>query len=114
MNFDFVYKICTKSEWSEAKQKNIFKGTALDLKDGYIHFSDKDQVKQTLNKFYVNQTNLIILKVDAQKLESLTWEQSTDGNMFPHLYSDLNLDFVIKEYDVNLKDNGKHDLPDEL
>ena len=114
MNFDFVYKICTKSEWSKAKQNNIFKGTALDLKDGYIHFSDKDQVKQTLNKFYVNQTNLIILKVDAQKLESLTWEQSTDGNMFPHLYSDLNLDFVIKEYAVNLKDNGKHDLPDEL
>ena len=58
MNFDFVYKICTKSEWSEAKQNNIFKGTALDLKDGYIHFSDKDQVKQTLNKFYINQTNL--------------------------------------------------------
>ena len=50
MNFDFVYKICTKSEWNEAKQNNIFKGTALDLKDGYIHFSDKDQVKQTLNK----------------------------------------------------------------
>ena len=50
MNFDFVYKICTKSEWSEAKQNNVFKGTALDLKDGYIHFSDKDQVKQTLNK----------------------------------------------------------------
>ena len=41
MNFDFVYKICTKSEWSEAKQNNIFKGTPLDLKDGYIHFSDK-------------------------------------------------------------------------
>ena len=61
MNFDFVYKICTKSEWNEAKQNNIFKGTALDLKDGYIHFSDKDQVKQTLNKFYVNQTNLICL-----------------------------------------------------
>ena len=72
MNFDFVYKICTKSEWSEAKQKNVFKGTALDLKDGYIHFSDKDQVKQTLNKFYLNQTNLIILKVDALKSVSYT------------------------------------------
>ena len=51
MNFDFVYKICTKSEWNEAKQNNIFKGTPLDLNDGYIHFSDKDQIKQTLNKF---------------------------------------------------------------
>ena len=114
MNFDFVYKICTKSEWSEAKQNNIFKGTALDLKDGYIHFSDKDQVKQTLNKFYPNQTNLMILKVDALKLKNLVWEQSTDGNMFPHLYSDLDLDFVVKEYMIDLKDDGKHDLPNEL
>ena len=56
MNFDFVYKICTKSEWNEAKQNNIFKGTALDLKDGYIHFSDKDQINQTLNKFYEKQS----------------------------------------------------------
>ena len=114
MNFDFVYKICTKSEWSEAKLNNIFKGTALDLKDGYIHFSDKDQVKQTLNKFYLNQTNLIILKVDALKLKNLVWEQSTDGSMFPHLYSDLDLDFVVKEYIIDLKDDGKHNLPDEL
>ena len=37
MNFDFVYKICTKSEWNEAKQNNIFKGTALDLKDDGKH-----------------------------------------------------------------------------
>ena len=61
-----------------------------------------------------NQTNLIILKVDALKLKNLVWEQSTDGNMFPHLYSDLDLDFVVKEYMINLKDDGKHDLPDEL
>jgi len=105
-----MYKIWV--EWG--KKNNIFKGTALDLKDGYIHFSDKDQVKQTLNKFYINQSNLIILKIDALKLKNLVWEQSTDGNMFPHLYSDLDLDFVVKEYTIDLKDDGKHDLPDEL
>ena len=52
MNFDFVYKICTKSEWRDAKENKIFKGTSLDLKDGFIHFSDKNQVKQTL-AFYL-------------------------------------------------------------
>ena len=62
----------------------------------------------------VNQSNLIILKIDALKLKNLVWEQSTDGNMFPHLYSDLDLDFVVKEYTIDLKDDGKHDLPDEL
>ena len=48
------------------------------------------------------------------KLKNLVWEQSTDGNMFPHLYSDLDLDFVVKEYIIDLKDDGKHNLPDEL
>ena len=52
MNFDFVYKICTKSEWNDAKENKIFKGTPLDLKDGFIHFSDISQVKQTLNKSF--------------------------------------------------------------
>ena len=51
---------------------------------------------------------------DALKLKNLVWEQSTDGNMFPHLYSDLDLDFVVKEYIIDLKDDGKHNLPDEL
>ena len=56
----------------------------------------------------------MILKVDALKLKNLVWEQSTDGNMFPHLYSELDLDFVVKEYIIDLKDDGKHNLPDEL
>ena len=52
--------------------------------------------------------------MDALKLKNLVWEQSTDGNMFPHLYSDLDLDFVVKEFMIDLKDDGKHNLPDEL
>ena len=114
MNLKHVYKIIDNDELKKAKLSGKYLGSSKDIKDGYIHFSDKDQVKQTLNKFYLNQTNLIILKVDALKLKNLVWEQSTDGNMFPHLYSDLDLDFVVKEYTIDLKDDGKHDLPDEF
>ena len=52
MNFKFVYKICTKSELLEAKTKGKFNGSKKDLEDGYIHFSDKDKLKGTLNKFF--------------------------------------------------------------
>ena len=114
MNFDFVYKICTKSEWNDAKENKIFKGTSLDLKDGFIHFSDKDQVKQTLKKFYINQTNLVLLKVDALRLKNLVWEQSSDGNTFPHLYSELDLETIIEEYPIGLDKEGKHILPNEI
>ena len=114
MNFDFVYKICTKSEWNDAKENKIFKGTSLDLKDGFIHFSDINQVKQTLNKFYLNQPNLVLLKVDALKLQKLVWEQSSSGDMFPHLYSDFDVGCVVKEYSLDLKEDGNHKIPSEI
>ena len=114
MNFDFVYKICTKSEWNDAKENKIFKGTSLDLKDGFIHFSDKNQVKQTLSKFYGHQSNLVLLKVDALKLKKLVWEQSSSGDMFPHLYSDFDIDCVVKEYPLDLKEDGNHKIPSEI
>tara|TARA_B100000795_G_scaffold153984_1_gene115415 strand:- start:108 stop:386 length:279 start_codon:yes stop_codon:yes gene_type:complete len=69
MNFKFVFKICTKSEWQEVKKKGQLTGSKKDLEDGYIHFSGGDQVAGTLKKFYENQKDLILLKVDTLKLD---------------------------------------------
>ena len=111
MNFKFIYKICTKSELLDAKSKNQFKGSKNDLKDGYIHFSGEEQVKGTLKKFYSNQKDLFLLKVDTLKLEQLIWEQASDGNMFPHLYSSLDLANVVDEYEITIGEDGSHNLP---
>ena len=111
MNFKFVYKICTKIEWLEAKANGEFKGSKKDVKDGYIHFSDKEQLKDTLKKYFLNQKDLILLKVETLNLDHLIWEQASDGSMFPHLYSALDLSNVIDEFEVSLKDDGSHDLP---
>ena len=114
MNFKFVYKICSKSEWLEAKEKSKFIGSKKDLADGYIHFSGEDQVKGTLKKFYSNQKGLILLKIDTLKLEHLLWEQASDGNMFPHLYSPLDMTNVVDEIEITLRDDGSHVLPDNF
>jgi len=111
MDFKFVYKICTKSELLEAKSKGQFTGSKKDLEDGYIHFSGKDQVQGTLKKYYLNQKDLIILKVDTLKLNHLIWEQASDGNMFPHLYSNLDISNVVDEFDIVLSEDGNHILP---
>ena len=111
MNFKFVYKICSKFEWDEYKKKGQLKGSKKDLEDGYIHFSGEDQVEGTLKKFYTNQKDLILLKVDTLKLDHLLWEQASDGNMFPHLYSALDISNVVDEYDIILSDDGTHVLP---
>ena len=111
MNFKFVYKICTKSEWQEIKSKGQLTGSKKDLKDGYIHFSADDQVAGTLKTFYQNQKDLILLKVDTLKLDHLVWEQASDGAMFPHLYSPLDISNVVDEFDIILGDDGTHVLP---
>ena len=111
MNFKFIYKICTKSEWLEIKDKDQLIGSKKDLEDGYIHFSEEDQVRETFKKFYTNQKDLILLKVDTSKLEHLLWEQASDGNMFPHLYSSLDISNVVDEFEITLSDDGSHNLP---
>ena len=114
MNFKFIYKICTKSELNDAKDKKKFKGSKKDLDDGFIHFSGEEQVKETLKKYYSNQKDLLLLKVDTLKLNHLIWEQASDGNMFPHLYSSLDLSNVVDEFEVFLNDDGSHVLPDNF
>ena len=114
MNFKFVYKICTKSEWHEIKSKGQLTGSKKDLEDGYIHFSGEDQVKGTLEKYYSKQENLVLLKVETLKLDHLIWEQASDGNMFPHLYSSLDLSNVVDEYKITIGEDGSHYLPINL
>ena len=111
MNFKFIYKICTKFELKKAKDQKKFEGSKKDLNDGFIHFSGEEQVKETLKKHYSNQKDLILLKVDTLKLDHLIWEQASDGIMFPHLYSSLDLTNVTEEFEIILDEDGNHRLP---
>ena len=52
MKFEFVYKICSKSEWFVSKQNKKFIGTKKDIEDGFIHFSGNSQIQGTLNKYF--------------------------------------------------------------
>ena len=114
MNFKFIYKICSKSELQHAKKKGQFIGTKKDLEDGYIHFSGDDQIEGTLKKYYLNKKNLILLKVDTLKLDHLVWEQASDGNMFPHLYSSLDLSNVVDQFEIFLRKDGSCILPNNF
>ena len=114
MNLKYIFKIIDVNEWQKIKVKGTYAGSSKDIEDGFIHFSGEEQVKETLEKYYPNQKNLVLLKVDTLKLDNLIWEQASDGNMFPHLYSSLDLTNVVNEFEINLDKDGKHKLPDKL
>ena len=110
----FIYKICNFSEWHNAQTTGEFKGTKMDLLDGFIHFSNRNQIQSTLGKYYFNKDKLVLLKVITYKLNNLVWEKSSQGELFPHLYSKLNLEDVQRIYKIVLNKDGLHTLPSNL
>ena len=104
MNLEFIFKIIDKDEWQKAKKTGTYGGSKKDIEDGYIHFSEEDQVEETLRKHYPKKDNLLLLKVNAFKLEHLLWEQASNGDMYPHLYSPLDTSTVVDEYELPLND----------
>ena len=100
MRIDYVYKICTKDEWDNFKQKKSWEGSKNDINDGFIHLSDRDQVNKTLKRYFSNQKNLILLILKTDTLSKLVWEETTNGEKFPHLYSNLHLDNVLDSREI--------------
>ncbi|MEO1142282.1 MAG: DUF952 domain-containing protein [Pseudomonadota bacterium] len=112
---DKIYKVLSKNEWKRALSQGVFKGAAVDLEDGYIHFSTAEQVQVTVAKHFKGKTDLLLVTVETKHLnDDLKWEVSRGGDLFPHLYSDL--DVLMATDVVPLKDNddGSHTFPEEF
>jgi len=114
VNLKYIYKILNKDDLKKAKSNGAYSGSSKDIEDGYIHFSSQEQVEGTLKKYYSDEKNLILLKVETLNLDHLIWEQASDGNFFPHLYSSLDLTNVVDEYEIKLNNEGNHALPDNF
>ncbi len=108
-----IYKISPASAWREAERQGIYTGSADDLRDGFIHFSTAAQVAGTAEKFFRGQSGLFLIAIDADALgDDLRWEPSRGGDLFPHLYSDLDLGAVLNVADLPARPDGGHDIPE--
>ena len=83
-----VYKILPCGEWDAALEAGVFLGSAVDVQDGFIHFSTAGQWRETLEKHFTGQGDLLLVAVEAEALgPELKWETSRGGALFPHLYA---------------------------
>lgn len=102
-----IYKILPASEWREAKAKGVFEGSAIDLTDGYIHFSTAAQAQETARRYFKDRPDLMLLAVPTEGLgEALKWEPSRGGDLFPHLYAALPAASVVEERALELDAGG--------
>lgn len=108
-----IYKICPASAWREAERQGVFRGSADDRRDGFIHFSAASQVAGTAAKHFAGQTGLFLIAIDAAALgEALKWEPSRGGELFPHLYGELDIGAVTNILDLRARSDGSHDIPE--
>ena len=83
-----IYKVEKKKNWEEEKKNQNYNGSEIDKKDGFIHFSTKEQLQETLEKHYQGQKGLILIAVLSEELgEDLKWEPAREGALFPHLFA---------------------------
>lgn len=102
-----IFKILPRREWDVARSSGRFEGSAVDLQDGYIHFSTAAQAVETARRYFVGQVDLVVLEVEGADLGAdLKWEPSRGGDLFPHLYAPLATDAVRRIHEAPLDAGG--------
>lgn len=85
-----AFKILSRADWRAALAEGAYEGSPVDHADGYIHLSAADQLAGTAAKHYAGQADLMLVEVDLAALgETLVWEPSRGGALFPHIYGPL-------------------------
>jgi uncharacterized protein (DUF952 family) len=114
-----IYHITSSQQWQAAQQRGEYRAESLET-EGFIHSSTKEQVLPVANELFRGQGNLLLLGIDPARLTSeLKWEAPDgktphgipEGDPFPHIYSPLNLDAVVKVIDLESNPDGTYKPP---
>ncbi|WP_370588448.1 DUF952 domain-containing protein [aff. Roholtiella sp. LEGE 12411] len=109
-----IFHITQRQQWQQAKNIAIYRGDTLDT-EGFIHCSKAGQIVKVANIFFPNQQDLILLFVDSDKVEpEIRYEEAEIGELFPHIYGELNIDAVYKVIDFEAREDGLFELPQEV
>ena len=108
-----AYKILTAPQWAAWQESGLFAGAPVDIADGFIHLSAADQLAGTAAKHYAGQSDLMLVEVDLTALgETLVWEPSRGGDLFPHLYRRLRRSDLAWIAPLPLGRDGAHRFPE--
>jgi uncharacterized protein (DUF952 family) len=109
-----LYKVLTGQEWQKAESEGVFRGSGIDLADGFIHLSSSEQVVETVRLHFGGTASLVLVAIDPDQIgDTLKWEASRGGALFPHVYGELPLTAVIATHPLPWVD-GAHQFPPDL
>ena len=102
MKYQNVYKILSIEEWDKAQKLGVI-NTNLDIKDGFIHFSTASQLATSLELYFSNHQEVILLLPNMKKIKANLKYESTKpdskrSGFFAHLYGDLSTEDISKSW----------------
>lgn len=110
-----IYKICPESLWREAETAGVFEGAAVDLANGFIHFSTGGQVRETAARHFSGQRDLLLIACDDARLgKALRYELSRGGALFPHLHGPLDPKAARWIAPLAQGSDGLHLIPEDV
>lgn len=115
-----IVHIVKRSEWMLALGRRTYAPDSL-RSEGFIHCSTLAQVIDTANRFYRGQNDLVVLCIEESRLTAeLKYEAPAmprgegPGDLFPHLYGELNVEAVERVVELPCEADGSFRLPDGL
>jgi uncharacterized protein (DUF952 family) len=113
LNMNTIIHITKRQQWEQAKNIGIYRAESLEI-EGFIHCSKATQINKVANRFFRNQTELVLLFIDADKVKPEIRYEMADGELFPHIYGELNVDAVYDVIDFEPGEDGLFELPLEV
>src|ERR1700761_8841911 len=99
-------------ELKQLERDGVFRGSPADVADGYIHLSCASQLAATVDKHFSGVDGLVIAAVDLSRLgQTVRWEPSRDGALFPHIYGPLPAEAVLSAVPLQRTADGAVKLP---
>lgn len=103
----YIYHLIRPSDWEKTLQKDAYKPASL-KDEGFIHFSNKEQVLESAKLHFPDVDQLVLLAVHEKRVKNqLKWEASRKGELFPHLYSKLRLEWIDTTFLLSRNAEGK-------
>ena len=101
-----IFHIATEEQWLNAKRLGEYTHASLE-KEGFIHCSTREQIVNTANRYFMDYPHIFVLHIQEDKLKAkVTYEPSTGGELFPHIYGTINLDSIVNVTQEGRDDNG--------
>ncbi|HLJ98126.1 MAG TPA: DUF952 domain-containing protein [Gemmataceae bacterium] len=89
-----IYHLVPPATWN-ALGAGPYRAPSLDT-EGFIHCSNEDQVAAAANRFYAGAEQLLVLCIDAGRLNyPLRDEPAATGELFPHIYGPIDREAVV-------------------